>query len=257
MNMKVPSTPIAGLIALLALLNGAPAVAAAEIRILAATPLERGITEIAAQFQKETGTAVKVQIANSGELNRILQTANGDTLDLLLAPSTIVDPFIKDGKAQGEKSLAGRVGIGVVIRKGAPVPDVATSDALKKAVLAADGVVYNTAGSGQAVQRMFDQMGIGGQVAPKAARPNNAAGTMDRILTGKGTEIGFGLLSEVKPYEEKGIQLVGRLPQDVQSYTNYDAAIVAGSKSADAVKAFLKFLATPAARGKLAATGVD
>ena len=76
-------------------------------------------------------------------------------------------------------------------------------------------------------------------------------------MQGKGNEIGFGLLSEIQPYEAKGIQLIGRLPEDIQAYTNYEAVIFASSKTANVAKDFIRFLATPAAKKMFAATGVD
>jgi molybdate transport system substrate-binding protein len=228
-----------------------------QLRVVAATPLEKGITDIAEQYKKDTGVDVKLQIANSGQFTQIIQAATPDTVDVLIGTSAFADQFITSGKGEAPKTLVAKVGIGVVIRKGAPVPNVATSDAIKQAVLAADGVIYNQAGSGQAVQRIFDQWGISDKITPKAARPSNAAATMDRLANGKGNEIGFGLLSEVKPYEDKGIQLAGRLPADIQSFTNYEAAVIKGSKSAAAAKAFIQYLGTAAAKQKFAATGVD
>ncbi len=145
--------------------------------------------------------------------------------------------------------MIGRVGIGVIVRTGAVAPNIRTPDALKQAVLAADAVVYNTAGSGQSVQKMFEDMGISAQIQSKANRPANAAQTMDRIIQGKGNEIGFGLISEIKPYETKGVRMVGPLPVPVQTYINYEAILSAGSKLADDAKRFIRLfrhLGTPA-----------
>jgi molybdate transport system substrate-binding protein len=154
--------------------------------------------------------------------------------------------------------MVGRVGIGVVVRSaGAAVPNISTPDSLKQAALAADAVVYNTAGSGQYVQSMLEKMGVLAQVQPKATRPSNAAQTMERMLQGKGNEIGFGLISEIRPYEEKGIRFVGPLPESLQNYTNYEAIASAGSKSSDAAREFIRFLTTPASKPVLARTGVD
>jgi molybdate transport system substrate-binding protein len=244
------------LVAVLASLALSSMAVAAEIKVLGANPLQEGLTRIAEQYKRDTGHDVTVQIATTGELNKVL-AAGGEGADILIGTTAMADQVIKEGKGSGTKAMVARVGIGVIVRRGAPVPNVATADAIKQAALAADGVVYNTAGSGQNVQRMFDQMGISEQIKGKSARPGNAAQTMDRMLQGKGTEIGFGLLSEIKPYEEKGIQLVGRLPADVQSYTNYEAVVFAGSKAADVAKDFIRYLATPAAKKMFAATGVD
>lgn len=255
--MRRPALVQGAILAVALLLVVRPQLAATQLRVVAATPLEKGLAAIVEQYKKDTGVDVQVQIATTPDFNRLIPASTPETLDVLIGTTAIVDQFISSGKGEAPKTLVGRVGIGVVIRRGAPVPKVSTPDEIKQAVLAADAVIYNTAGSGQAVQRLFDRWGISAEVTPKSVRPTNAAQTMDRLSSGKGAEIGFGLLSEVQPYEAKGIQLAGRLPDEIQSYTNYEAAILAGSKSAAAAKAFVQHLGTAAAKQKLAATGVD
>jgi molybdate transport system substrate-binding protein len=154
--------------------------------------------------------------------------------------------------------MVGRVGVGVLVRSaGAAAPNISNADTLKQAVLAADALGYNTAGSGQYVHSMLEKMGVSAQVQAKVARPSNAAQTMDRILQGKGNEIGFGLISEVKPYEEKGVRFVGPLPGALQNYTNYEAIVASGSKVTDPAREFIRFLTTSSSKAALAKTGVD
>lgn len=235
-------------------LAGVASVSAADLRVLSATPLAPGLEQLGEQYKRTTGQAIQVQTVTTPDINRILSSS--EPFDILITTSAIVDQAIKDGKAAA-KTLVGRVGIAVIVRSGANVPNINTPEALKQSVLAADGVIYNTAGSGQYVQKMLDDMGIGAQIQSKAARPTNAAQTMDRILQGKGNEIGFGLISEIKPYESKGVRNVGPLPAPVQNYTNYEAIVSAGSKLSDEAKRFIQYLTTPAAKGAFAATGVD
>ena len=72
---------------------------------------------------------------------------------------------------------------------------------------------------------------------------------MEHVIKGKGKEIGFGAITEIKLYEVKGaLKLVGPLPADVQNYTSYSAALMSNSPSPDAAKAFMTFLGTPAAK---------
>jgi molybdate transport system substrate-binding protein len=192
----------------------------------------------------------------TADITRIITA--GEPFDILVGTTALADQAVAANRVVANTRVpAGRVGIGIVVRSGSPLPAISTPDAVRQAALSADGVVYNTAGSGQAVQRMFESMGIAGQIQLKAARPGNAAQTMDRILKGKGVEIGFGLLSEIKPYEAKGIRLVGPLPAAVQSYTNYEAVISAASTLSDAARNFLRYIATPSAKQVFAATGVD
>jgi len=227
---------------------------AAEIRVLTANPTHEGIARLAEQFKRDSGHDVKVQAGGTPDLTKLL--AAGGAADVFIGPAAMVDQALKEGKASGSKSTVGRVGVGVAVRKGASMPNLATADALKQAVLSADAVVYNTAGSGQYMERLFEKMGVAAQIQGKSVRPTNAAQTMDRMLQGKGMEIGFGLMSEMKPYEAKGLQLTP-LPSEIQNYTSYEAVVLSDAKAAEAAKEFLRYITTPAAKKVLATTGVE
>lgn len=247
---RIASLPAAILLAM------AATAAAADIKVVSSAPLAPGLEQLVDQFRRETGHVVQVQSATTADINRIL-SAN-EPFDILFTTTALADQAVKDARAVAStRTMVGRVGIGVIVRSGVPSPNVSTPDALKQAILAADAVVYNTAGSGQSVQKMLDEMGISAQVQSKATRPSNAAQTMDRMIQGKGNEIGFGLISEIKPYEPKGARMVGPLPAAVQSYINYEAVMSTGSKVSNEAGSFVKYVTTAAARKVLASTGVD
>jgi molybdate transport system substrate-binding protein len=176
----------------------------------------------------------------------------------VMAPPAAVDREIKEGRLVADSRVpVGRVGAGILVRTGAPLPDVSTVDALKKALLAADSVVYNTASSGIYLDKLFAKRGILDQIKPKATRYANGASVMEHVIKGKGSEIGFGAITEIKLYEGKGLKLVGPLPAEVQNYTTYEAALMTGAPSADAARAVLKYLATPAAKQIFVSRGVE
>ena len=93
-----------------------------------------------------------------------------------------------------QRALA-RTGIGIAVRKGAPKPDVSSPEALKRALLAADTVVYNTASSGLYIEKMLDRIGVGDPVKAKTQRYPTGEGVMMHIINGKGNEIGFGAIT--------------------------------------------------------------
>ena len=138
------------------------------------------------------------------------------------------------------------------------MPDIKTTDALKAAVLAADSLVYNTASTGIYLENLFNKLGVGEQIKAKTTRHANGEAVMEHVIKGKGKEIGFGAITEIKLYEVKGaLKLVGPLPADVQNYTSYSAALMSNSPSPDAAKAFLAFLGTPAAKQAFVAAGIE
>jgi len=242
-------------VAVMVLIGSARPASAAEIRMLGAGPLRPALVALAERFQRETGHVVKIETLPGAEVTKIL--ASDEPADIFMSNNlATVDGLLKDGKAAGSKTLVGRTGIGVMVRKGAPVPVVATAADIKAAVLAADAVAYNTAPSGQFVEKIFEQMGVAEKIKDKSVRPPNGASTMERVAGGKGAEIGFGLRNEMTPYLDKGLQFVAMLPDDLQNYTRYEAVVLSRSKSADAARAFLAYVTSAAARPEFEKVGV-
>ena len=229
---------------------------AAEIRILSAGAVEPGLQAFAQVAKRETGHDLKIQFNTTPQIAQRL--AAGEPYDIVIAPPDAIAKAAQDGKVVADTRIAvGRVGGGVVVRNGAPAPDIASVDALKRALLAADSVVYNTASSGIYLDKLFEKMGILEQLKPKTTRYPDGASVMEHVSKGKGNEIGFGAITEIKAYEPKGVKLVGPLPADVQNYTSYEAVMMTGATSPEAVKAVLNQMATPAGKAAFAAGGME
>ncbi|MDQ6923393.1 MAG: substrate-binding domain-containing protein [Pseudomonadota bacterium] len=229
---------------------------AAEIRILSAGAVESGLQAFAQVAKRETGHDLKIQFNTTPQIAQRL--AAGEAYDLVIAPPDAIAKAAQDGKVVADTRIAvGRVGGGVVVRNGAPAPDIASVDALKRALLAADSVVYNTASSGIYLDKLFEKMGILEQLKPKTTRYPDGASVMEHVSKGRGNEIGFGAITEIKSYEPKGVKLVGPLPADAQNYTSYEAAMTTRATSPEAVKAVLNQMATPAGKAALAAGGME
>jgi molybdate transport system substrate-binding protein len=244
------------LIALAAvLMSGAPALAA-EIKVFSAGAVEPGLKRAIEAFKRTSGDTVTVEFNTAPQLASRL--AAGDVADVLIAPPAALDQQTKDGKVAADgRVVVGKVGAGVVMRAGLPAPDVTTTAAFKQAVLAADSVVYNTASTGLYLEKLFERLGIAGDIKAKTTRYPNGERVMEHLIHGQGNEIGFGAITEIKLFEPKGLKLVGPLPAEVQNYTTYGAALMTGAPSPQAAKAFLTFLGSSDAKQAFAAAGVE
>jgi molybdate transport system substrate-binding protein len=225
------------------MMNFAGAASGAEITVISGGAVEPGLNTAAATFQKETGHTVKITYNTTPQM--IKRIGGGDIFDVLIAPPAAIKDFTAAGKVEEGGINIGRVGIGVVVRPGAPVPDISSAEAIKRAVLEAESVVFNRASSGLYIEGLFKKMGIYGQVEMKAARYATGAETMEHMLKGKGKEVGFGPITEILLYKEKGLLLVGPLPADVQNYTAYTAVPMTKSTSKEVAQAFVRFLGGP------------
>jgi molybdate transport system substrate-binding protein len=229
---------------------------AAEVRILSAGAVEPAMEAFAQIVKRETGNDIKAQFNTTPQIARRL--AADEEFDIVIAPPDTITQGAKDGKLVADTRITvGRVGVGVVVRSGAPMPDIASVDALKRTLLAADSLVYNSASSGLYLDKLFEKMGILDQLKAKITRYPGGTEVMAHLSKGKGNEIGFGAVTEIKAYEPKGVRLVGPLPADVQNYTRYEAVMMKDARASDAAKAVLRQIASPAAKAAFAAIGVE
>jgi molybdate transport system substrate-binding protein len=236
---------------------GAAAVAeAAEVKVISGGAIEPGLKAVAASFKKQSGHDVSITFNTAPQIRK--RVADGDRFDVVIAPPAVLEELAKAGKVSGEGNVpAGRVGVGVTVRSGAPIPAIASVDALKQALLRADSVVYNQASTGLYLEKLFEKMGIADPLKAKTTRYANGAQVLEHVIRGKGNEIGFGAITEIRLFEAKGLKLVGPLPAEVQNYTSYSAALATGPGASGAASEFVRYLATPAAKKDFAANGVE
>ncbi len=250
--MRVFARLAAGIAALLL----PAAVAAQSLDVLSGGAIEPGILAAAAQYRKETGADVKVRFATAPQI--LKKVGDGEKADVVLAPPGVINDLVKAGKLDGgTRPNVGRVGVGVASRTGGPTPDNKTTEALKQAVLGAESIVFNSASSGQYIERLFDKLGIAAAVKAKEKRYPTGAAVMEHLAKGKGNEFGFGPITEILQYSGKGVRHIGPLPADIQNFTTYDAVAHAGATNAAGAKAFLQYLAKPETRKIFAANGVE
>src|ERR1700694_3146141 len=228
---------------------------AAEIRVLSAGAVEPGLRAAAAAFKKQAGHDVNIAFNTAPEIRK--RIAGGEAFDVVIAPPAALDEFAGAGKVTADRVNLGRVGMGVAVRPGAPVPDISSSDALKRSVLQADSIVFNRASSGIYFENLLKKMEIYEQVQAKTTRYADGAAVMEHVLKGKGREIGFGPVTEILQHREKGLKLVGPLPPEVQNSTSYSAVPMTAAANAELAKVFVRYLESAEARALLVAAGVD
>jgi molybdate transport system substrate-binding protein len=227
---------------------------AAEIKVLSAGAVEPGLKAAAAAFQKSSGHEVRITFNTAPQIRK--RVGDGEVQDVVIAPPAVIEELSKAGKLAQERANLGRVGMGVAVRPGAPVPDISSAEALKKSVLEAESLVFNRASTGLYFENLLKKMGIYDQVEKKTTRYADAAAVMEHVLKGKGREIGFAPITEILLHRDHGLRLVGPLPAEVQNYTSYTAALMTGPQDA-AAQEFVRYLGTPAAKATFVAAGIE
>lgn len=227
----------------------------AELKVLGAGPVKRGITQLAAQFEKDSGHRVSVEFTGAPTVReRVLA---GEAVDVAVVPQSAMADFVAQSKVDAATRMTvGRSRMGLAMRKGAAAPGLSTAEAFKQAIAAADAVVVNVASSGNYVVKLLGELGFG---ADKLQKQPDTVKVMDLVASSPQNLLGAGQLPEIRELADKGVAIVlaGPLPDALQSVTGYDAAVTAASANAQAAAAFTAFLATPQARAAMAATGID
>jgi molybdate transport system substrate-binding protein len=231
---------------------------AAEITVLSAGAVEPGIRPALAAFETASGHHITLAFATAPKIRQRIEA--GATHDLVIAPPAVLDALEQPSRIVADRSqrvIIGRVGIGVAVRPGAPLPDISTAESLKSELLAADSLVFNRATTGLYFETVLKRLGIEPQAYAKATRLPDGASVMEHVLHGHGREIGIGATTEILLLRGQGLQLVGPLPADLQNLTTYVAAATTVAGEPGAVRALLQFLDSPAARAGYAAAGID
>jgi molybdate transport system substrate-binding protein len=235
-------------------LCGVHAADAAELKLQVSNALKTTIEELAPQFEKASGNKLVIEFGAAAEIKTAIE--KGAPVDVAILTSAVTDDLIKEGKltAAGRADIA-RAGAGVAARKGAPKPDISTTEGFKHAMLEAKSIAYVAAGAtAPYILGVFDRLGIADQVKPKL-KPQPTSNPAAKAVANGEAELGITQISEILPYA--GAELVGPMPPELQLYTVFPAAVAANTKEADAAKALIKFLASPAATAVLKAKGLS
>jgi molybdate transport system substrate-binding protein len=234
----------------------APQAGAAEIKVLHGGAFTQLLEAVVPDFEKQTGHKVVTKRDTVGALTKLIE--GGESFDLAILTPDAIDDLAKKGKvAAGSRTNLVQVGVGVVVKAGAPRPDIGTVDAFKTALRAAKSVAYidPQAGgsSGIYVAGLLNRLGIAAEIKPKAVLIHG--GAVAEFVARGDAELGIHQISEILPV--KGIALVGPLPKEIQNYTIYSAGIGANARDGDAAKALVTTLTSPAAAAIAKTKGMD
>jgi molybdate transport system substrate-binding protein len=221
---------------------------AAEIKVMISGGFSTSYRDLTPEFERTTGyslvTARGPSMGNTPEAipNRLQR---GEPVDVLIMVGDALEELIKQGKVvAGSRVDLARSNIGMVVRAGAPKPDIGSVDAFKRVLLEARSVAYSDSASGVYISTvLFQRLGIADQMKGKSRMiPGEPVGA---VVARGDAEIGFQQISELLAV--RGVDFVGPLPLEIQKVTMFSAGIAAGAREPDAARTLIKFLTSPAA----------
>lgn len=226
---------------------------AAEIKVLSGTGPRAAVRELVAQFERATGHRVTVYFDVNAEVRRRIEA--GETFDATILNPEVLDGLIRQGKvAAASRASIGRAGVGVAVRAGAARPDISSVDAFRRTLLNAKSVAFPKEGaSGVYFIGLLARLGIADEMKPRL-RPMPASDTVEIVARGEADMVVVVLprISDVP-----GVAVVGPLPAELQTHIGFAAGVGAAAREPEVAKAFVEFLAAPAAAPILRAKGIE
>jgi molybdate transport system substrate-binding protein len=253
MMKKLSLTAAASMLGLALVMPPITDLQAAELRILAGGSMTGSLNELGPQFERASGHKLVIHFDSTPNLIKL--ATSGAPFDLAVVPVDVFkDAAAKARFAPGPTIDIARVGYGVIVRAGAPKPDVSTSDALKQTLLNAQSIAFvPESAAGGYVLKTFDRLGISEAIKAKTKPQTTPAQIAPAVANGE-AELGVFLVNVLIA---SGVELAGSFPAELQQELVFTSAVAADSREADAAKAFITFLTTPAAAAIIKAKGMN
>ena len=236
----------------------ATTVHAAELHVMSSGGFTAAYKILGPKFAAASGNTLDTALGPSmGKAPEAIpnRLARGEPADVVIMVGYALDDLIKQGKViPGSRVELADSAIGMVVRAGAPKPDISTVAALKETLLHAKSVAYSDSASGVYIQNeLFKRLGLEDQVRPKATTVQKIP--VASVVANGDYELGFQQVSELLPVP--GVTFVGKIPASVQSITRFAAGIPVGAQHPAEAKALLEYLASPEAAPVVTQTGLD
>ncbi|MGE5526933.1 MAG: molybdate ABC transporter substrate-binding protein [Rhodospirillaceae bacterium] len=230
----------------------------ATLRILSAGAAQAVVEQVQAAFERDTGHTVEKDCGAVGAMKK--RVVDGEPVDVILLTRALIDELVASGHAAPDSVHdLGKVGTGVAVRVGTPLPEVSNDEALRGNLLAATRIVFpdpDVATAGKVIMRMLESLGIAEQVRDRIQYFPNGYAAMKWLGQSTGThEIGMTQVSEI--LANKGVTYVGPFPEKYQMKAVYSVALASNSASPDLARDFIGRLAAPSFRPQLQAAGYE
>jgi molybdate transport system substrate-binding protein len=224
----------------------------AELKIFGSRVTKMIIDDIGPQFERTSGHRLTVVTDVAAVMKQRIEA--GEPFDLAVLVNFQADALIKAGKLLADTRVdLMKAGIGVAVKRGAPIPDLGTVEAFKQTLLAAKSITYlKEGGSTIYLDQLFRRLGIAEQLREKTLKPDTET-VSERVAAG---EVELGLIVIPNILSVPGARLAGPLPEEIQSYIVFTAAVAANSANQDAARDLVAFLRSPTGVAAIKANGM-
>lgn len=236
-----------------------PAVEATrELKVITSGGFSAAYSILGPEFEKTTGiTLVTAYGASSGGATDSIPSrlSRGEPADVIILSRSSLDKLTAAGEVVADSRVdLVRSSIGMAVKAGAPTPDISTTDAFVKTLLAAESIGYSASASGTYLSTvLFPQLGIWEQIESKSKRILSER--VATVVARGDVQIGFQQISEILPVD--GIDYVGPIPQDVQQLTIFSIGMTTRAENTVDAQRLIDFLSSAAVSDTISSTGLE
>ena len=210
--------------------------------------------EVVPQFEKATKHRVIITYGLSAVLKR--QIDAGEAYDVAVLTPPLIDDLIKRGKiADNTRTNIARSGMALAIRVGAIRPDIRTTEAVKRTLLASNSITYAQEGASSGFFNELIQKLVLADALKSKIRLTNTGAEAGALVARGEADLAVLPVSEILPI--RGIEVLGTFPAEVQGYIVMVAGVNVATTGNHAPKEFIDFLAAPATLAVLRKKGMD
>ena len=229
-----------------------------SLHILSGGAAQGPVQQLRGNFYNETGRAIEGSFGAVGAMRDKLLA--GEPCDVLILTQALIEELTVAGRVQpGSARALGVVRTGVAVKTGEPQPKVDTPDALKAALLAAQGIYFPDpvrATAGIHFMDVLKRLGIAQQVAGALRpHPNGATAMKEMAAASEPGLIGCTQVTEI--LYTPGVQLIALLPKEFELATVYTAAVASKAEQPQAGRLLIDMLSAAEAAPLRRAGGFD
>src|SRR4051794_23650101 len=222
-----------------------------ELQVTAAGAYEHVISDLGPAFD----TRIRLTVTNGGGVIKRLEAR--EFVDVVLTSAAGIAQLIAGGLADAAtQSEIGRVGLGIAVREGVPVPDLGSAAGLRNALLSATRVAFidpqGGGTSGPLIAKLFETLDVAGQMNESGMLSKTGKDVVRAVASGEAT---LGLTQATELIGATGVQFAGYLPPEVQVVSVYSGAVSTFAAAPDVAKRFLGFLKSPASLARFRRAG--
>jgi molybdate transport system substrate-binding protein len=225
----------------------------AELKVLSGNGPRAAVRELCTQFAQASGNAVELALDVNPEVVR--RGKAGEAFDVAVGNPSTIEQLIAAGKViAGSRRDIGTAGVAVAVKAGAPHPDIASVEAFRRTLLAAKAVAFPAHGaSGLYFVELVGRLGLAAEMQGKL-KPMAAEDCVEVVARGEADMV---VVVATRITGVPGVEVVGPIPEELQTKIGFAAGLSASAKAPDAAMALIAFLTAPSAAVTLKANGVE